>query len=180
MHLESIARKRGVWWWPVASSVFSSPFPTVVEAIQEELQQYRSSEEEVKRLKKSMGIEGDSEEAFAMVTDNTAKLTSAINNLPQLLEKKRLIDVHMTVATEILNAIKSRRLDNFFEYEEKVMGHQVLDKSIQEVLTDSEFGFPDDLLRLLLIYYICSVNVSEVSSIPRRSQIGRAARRCDR
>ena len=31
-----------------------SPFPTVAEAIQEELEQYRSSEEEVKRLKASM------------------------------------------------------------------------------------------------------------------------------
>ncbi|KAL0267545.1 UNVERIFIED_CONTAM: hypothetical protein PYX00_009791 [Menopon gallinae] len=151
-----------------------SPFPTVVEAIQEELEQYRSSEEEVKRLKKSMGIEGDSEEAFAMVNDVTAKLTSTINNLPQLLEKKRLIDVHMTVATEILNAIKSRRLDNFFEYEEKVMGHQVLDKSIQEVLSDREFGYPDDMLRLLLIYYICSVNVSE-SEIEKCANILREA-----
>jgi hypothetical protein len=31
-----------------------SPFPTVAEAIQEELEQYRASEEEVKRLKASM------------------------------------------------------------------------------------------------------------------------------
>jgi hypothetical protein len=31
-----------------------SPFPIVAEAIQEELEQYRSSEEEVKRLKASM------------------------------------------------------------------------------------------------------------------------------
>jgi hypothetical protein len=31
-----------------------SPFPTVAEAIQEELEQYRSSEEDVKRLKASM------------------------------------------------------------------------------------------------------------------------------
>lgn len=65
-----------------------SPFPTVAEAIQEELEQYRSSEEEVKRLKKSMGIETESEAAFSMVSDNTAKLTSAVNSLPQLLEKK--------------------------------------------------------------------------------------------
>lgn len=33
---------------------FFSPFPTVAEAIQEELEQYKSSEEEVKRLKASM------------------------------------------------------------------------------------------------------------------------------
>lgn len=38
---------------------------------------------------------------MAMVSDNTAKLTSAVNSLPQLLEKKRLIDMHTTIATGI-------------------------------------------------------------------------------
>ncbi|KAI4463368.1 vesicle protein sorting-associated [Holotrichia oblita] len=96
-----------------------SPFPTVAEAIQEELEQYRSSEEEVKKLKSSMGIDNDTDMAMSMVTDNTAKITSAVNSLPQLIEKKRLIDMHTTVATEVLNYIKSRKLDTFFELEEK-------------------------------------------------------------
>lgn len=34
-----------------------------------------------------------------MVTDTTAKLTTAVNSLPQLLEMKRLIDMHTTIAT---------------------------------------------------------------------------------
>lgn len=76
-----------------------SPFPTVAEAIQEELEQYKSSEEEVKKLKSSMGIDNESDMALSMVSDNTAKITSAVNSLPQLLEKKRLIDMHTTVAT---------------------------------------------------------------------------------
>lgn len=75
------------------------PFPTVAEAIQEELEHYRSCEEEVKKLKSSMGIEGDNDVALSMVSDNTARLTSAVNSLPQLLEKKRLIDMHTTIAT---------------------------------------------------------------------------------
>lgn len=78
-----------------------SPFPNVAEAIQEELEQYRSSEEEVKKLKSSMGIDNESEGAVAMVTDNTAKITSAVQSLPQLLEKKRLIDMHTSLATGI-------------------------------------------------------------------------------
>ena len=45
------------------------------------------------------GIDNDSDAAMAMVSDNTAKLTSAVNSLPQLLEKKRLIDMHTTIAT---------------------------------------------------------------------------------
>jgi hypothetical protein len=76
-----------------------SPFPTVAEAIQEELEQYRSSEEEVKKLKTSMGIDGENDIALSLVTDNTAKITSAVNSLPQLLERKRLIDMHTSIAT---------------------------------------------------------------------------------
>lgn len=71
----------------------------VAEAIQEELEDYRSSEEEVKKLKSSMGIDSESDAAMSLVSDNTARLTSAVNSLPQLIEKKRLIDMHTTVAT---------------------------------------------------------------------------------
>lgn len=71
----------------------------MAEAIQEELEHYRSSEEEVKKLKSSMGIDNENEAAVAMVTDNTAKITSAVQSLPQLLEKKRLIDMHTSIAT---------------------------------------------------------------------------------
>lgn len=59
----------------------------------------RSSEAEVKKLKSSMGLDGESDLALSMVSDNTQRLTSAVNSLPQLMEKKRLIDMHTTIAT---------------------------------------------------------------------------------
>ncbi|XP_014208525.1 protein sly1 homolog isoform X1 [Copidosoma floridanum] len=137
-----------------------SPFPRVAEAIQEELEQYRTFEQEVKKLKTTMGIDNDSDEAVSMVSDNTAKLTSAVNSLPQLLEMKRLIDMHTTIATGILNAIKNRRLDTFFEIEEKIMSMQTLDRSILDVINDPECGMPEDKLRLFIIYYLCT-NLSD-------------------
>lgn len=138
-----------------------SPFPTVAEAIQEELEQYRSSEEEVKRLKASMGIDNESDVAFSMMSDNTAKLTSAVNSLPQLLEKKRLIDMHTTIATGILNAIKSRRLDTLFELEEKIMSKASLDRPLMDIISDPDLGNPEDKMRLFIIYYICSQSITE-------------------
>lgn len=138
-----------------------SPFPTVAEAIQEELEQYRSSEEEVKMLKASMGLDNESDAAFSMMSENTAKLTSAVNSLPQLLEKKRLIDMHTTIATAILNHIKTRRLDTFFEFEEKIMSKATQDKSIMEMLSDTEASTPEDKMRLFLVYYICAQSMSE-------------------
>ncbi|XP_058446351.1 protein sly1 homolog [Malaya genurostris] len=143
------------------SSHKGSPFPMVAEAIQEELEQYRSSEDEIKKLKSTMGIDGETDVAFSMVNDNTAKLTSAVNSLPQLMEKKRLIDMHTKIATAVLNFIKARRLDSFFELEEKIMSKQALDRALVDVLRDPEFGTPEDKMRLFIIYYICS-NVVDV------------------
>lgn len=134
-----------------------SPFPQVAEAIQEQLEQYRSSEDEIKRLRTSMGMDGgENDVALTMVNDNTARLTNAVNSLPQLLELKRLIDMHTKIATTILNSIKARRLDSFFELEERIMSKVALDRPLLEVLQDGEFGQPEDKMRLFVIYYICS------------------------
>ena len=137
-----------------------SPFPRVAEAIQEELEQYRVFEHEVKDLKSSMGADDDLEAEGLMVSSNTARLTSAVNSLPQLLEMKRLIDMHTTIATGILNSIKSRRLDTFFEIEEKIMSKQTLDGGILDIINDPECGLPEDKLRLFIIYYLLT-NISD-------------------
>ncbi|MEJ1286481.1 Sec1 family domain containing 1 [Cricetulus griseus] len=55
-----------------------SPFPEVAESVQQELESYRAQEDEVKRLKSIMGLEGEDEGAISMLSDNTAKLTSAV------------------------------------------------------------------------------------------------------
>ncbi|RWS30845.1 sec1 family domain-containing protein 1-like protein [Leptotrombidium deliense] len=134
-----------------------SPFPQVAEAVQEELEAYRASEDEVKRLKAAMGIDGNvSDEGVALLSDNTSKLTSAVSSLPELLEKKRMIDMHTTIATTVLSHIKNRKLDIYFETEEKILSKTVGDKSPMEILNDPESGSIEDKLRLFLLNYICS------------------------
>lgn len=138
-----------------------NPFPEVAEAVQEELEAYRASEDEVKKLKAAMGLEGEDESAISMLSDNTAKLTSAVSSLPELLEKKRLIDLHTNVATALLEEIKARKLDMYFEMEEKLMSKQTQDRSILDVIQDPEAGKPEDKLRLFIILYICSVTMTD-------------------
>ncbi|XP_011313950.1 protein sly1 homolog [Fopius arisanus] len=152
-----------------------SPFPRVAEAIQEELEQYRACEDEVKKLKSSMGIDGD-DSAYPMLQNNTARLTNAVNSLPQLLEMKRLIDMHTTIATGILNAIKSRRLDTLFEIEEKIMSRQTLDRSILDIINDPDCGTPDDKIRLFIIYYLCN-NMSDADYNKHEAALSNAG--CD-
>ncbi|XP_050346666.1 protein sly1 homolog [Nymphalis io] len=148
---------------PLWSEHKGSPFPTVAEAIQEDLDKYRSSEAEVKKLKSSMGLDADSDLALSLVSDNTQRLTSAVNSLPQLMEKKRLIDMHTTIATAILNAIKSRRLDSFFELEEKIMSKSsgVESKAVMDLITDPSAGTAEDKMRLFIIYYLCATQIMD-------------------
>lgn len=111
-----------------------------------------------------------------MVASNTARLTNAVNSLPQLLDMKRLIDMHTTIATGILNSIKSRRLDTFFEIEEKIMSKQTLDRSILDIINDPEAGTPEDKIRLFIIYYLCT-NMSEVEFNKHEAALANAG--CD-
>ena len=94
------------------------------------MESYRASEDEVKKLKTAMGVDSINDAADAAIgaagfDDHTAKITSAVSSLPELLEKKRVIDMHMNIATSVLDQIKSRKLDMFFESEEQIMGKQV-------------------------------------------------------
>ncbi|XP_067654708.1 sec1 family domain-containing protein 1-like [Haliotis asinina] len=138
-----------------------SPFPTVAEAVQEELDVYRTQEDEVKKLKAAMGLEGEDDSAISMLSDNTAKLTSAVSSLPELLEKKRLIDMHTNIATALLDQIKVRKLDIYFESEEKMMSKSVLDKTLMDLISDPEAGTPEDKVRLFIIALICGPHMSE-------------------
>ncbi|XP_077992869.1 sec1 family domain-containing protein 1-like [Glandiceps talaboti] len=139
-----------------------SPFPMVAEAVQSELESYRASEDEVKRLKSAMGLEGEDDSAISMLSDNTARITSAVSSLPELLEQKRVIDMHTNVASAILDNIKERKLDIYFEMEEKLMSKASLDKSLFDMINDPDAGQPEDKMRLFIIFYICGQSMTDV------------------
>ena len=53
-----------------------------------------------------MSEEDDPEVVPGSLADNTAKLTSAVSSLPELLEKKKRIDTHTNIATATLILIR--------------------------------------------------------------------------
>ena len=75
-----------------------SPFPQVAEAIEESLKEIKGKEDEIKSMKRELGLEGGEIEENIIsnlsLSDNTSKLTNAVSSLPQLLDNKRLIDMH--------------------------------------------------------------------------------------
>ncbi|PIC42563.1 hypothetical protein B9Z55_009599 [Caenorhabditis nigoni] len=140
-----------------------SAFPAVAEAVQGDLDAYRSSEEEIKRLKQAMGMSGESDAADEAMTtllaDTTAKLGSTVTSLPQLLEAKRLIDLHTNVATTLLDVIKERKLDVLFELEQKLLQHSPLDQPVTQFL--GSISNQEDVLRVLIIAFLCQETVNQ-------------------
>ncbi|KAK7084719.1 Sec1 domain containing protein 1 [Halocaridina rubra] len=134
-----------------------SAFPDVAAAVEKELEDYKTAETHIKGLKDDL----PDEDAIDLLSDNTARLTSAITSLPELLKKKANIDKHMSIAMALLNSIKSRKLDVFFETEEKIMGRTTLEKPLLEIIRDPECGTPKDKVRIFLIMYLCSNTVTD-------------------
>ena len=68
-----------------------------------------------------------------------------------------------SLPTALLDHIKDRKLDVFFELDEKIMGGITLDKSMRilVIVNDSENGSPQYKMRLFIIYFICSPQMSD-------------------
>ncbi|VDL65492.1 unnamed protein product [Nippostrongylus brasiliensis] len=152
-----------------------SAFPLVAEAVQEDLEAYRNSEDEIKRLKHAMGMDGTDADAAmtSLLSDTTAKLGSTVTSLPQLLEAKRLIDLHTNVATTLLDDIKQRKLDVLFELEQKILQHSPLEMPLLQLLSD--ITNPEDVLRVILINYLCQENMSKQLNFLRERGIDESA-----
>lgn len=52
--------------------------------------------------------------------------------------------MHTNIATALLEHIKQRKLDNYFEMEERLMSKATLSQSLMDVITDPEAGKPED------------------------------------
>lgn len=71
-----------------------SAFPDVAAAVEMELEEYKKADAQIKGLKNDI----PDDESIDLLSDNTAKLASAITSLPELSKKKHEIDKHMSIA----------------------------------------------------------------------------------
>lgn len=139
------------------------PFPMVAEAVEGALQAYK---DEVAELNRSAGAVGDTaiDPMTADVGDEATadKLAAAISSIPELTKKKRMIDLHTNIATALLDQIKDRGLDGYFQVEEELLSRPSnFDvERVLAILRDVR-GTPTDKLRLFLIYYLCIDNATD-------------------
>lgn len=139
------------------------PFPMVAEAVEGALQAYK---EEVAHINRSASNVGDNPVNIVLAESNEEKtankLAAAISSIPELSKKKRTIDLHTNIATALLDQIKDRGLDGYFQVEEELLSRpSTFDVGRVLALFKDMKGTPTDKLRLFLIYYLCVDSASK-------------------
>jgi sec1 family domain-containing protein 1 len=116
--------------------------------LQEELKKYK---EEAADITKKTGA-SSLEDLQADTNASAAHLKAAITLLPALRERKATLDMHMTILTALVDGVKDRELDQFYQMEETI-GEQTKAQML-EFLNDTTKGGkqPMDKLRLFLIW----------------------------
>ena len=125
------------------------PFPQVAEDIDAELTRYKDDANDVTKKTGASSLEDLQND-----TNTSAQhLKAAITLLPELRERKSILDMHMNIATALLKGIKDRQLDNFFQLEESI---SKLSKSqMMDLVKDADKGKdPLDKLRLFIIWFL--------------------------
>ncbi|KAG8168623.1 hypothetical protein KVR01_001372 [Diaporthe batatas] len=125
------------------------PFQEVAEDIDAELNRYK---EESAAITKKTGI-SDLENLDMDTSASAQHLKAALTVLPELRERKAVLDMHMNILAAILSAIQKRALNEYYSTESNVMKQtkaQVLD-----LIKDKEKGETAlDKLRLFIVWFL--------------------------
>ncbi|WCJ25456.1 SEC1 family transport protein SLY1 [Euphorbia peplus] len=141
----------------------SLEFPEVAVEIETQLNKYKRDVDEVNR--RTGGTEGAEFDGTDMI-GNTKHLMNAVNSLPELTERKQVIDKHTNIATVLLGEIKERSLDSYAKKETDMIIRGGIDRNeLLGVLRGK--GSKMDKLRFAIIYLISceTLNQSEVEAV---------------
>ncbi|XP_072966581.1 SEC1 family transport protein SLY1 [Typha angustifolia] len=149
-----------------------SPFPKVAEEIEIQLSKYKQDVDDVNRRTGGKdGIEFDGTDLIG----NTKHLMNAVNSLPELTERKKMIDKHTNIATVLLGHIKERSLDGYYDCENDMLTKGSVDRNMLLGFLKGK-GTKEDKLRLAIIYLLSfeappSTELEQIEAALRESEV---------
>lgn len=127
-----------------------SPFPKVAEEIESQLAKYKQDVDEVNR--RTGGKDGAEFDGTDLI-GNTKHLMNAVNSLPELTERKKVIDKHTNIATVLLGKIKERSIDSYCTIEDDMLTKANVDRGALLGLLKGK-GTKEDKIRLAITYLL--------------------------
>ncbi|ODV84637.1 hypothetical protein CANARDRAFT_29159 [[Candida] arabinofermentans NRRL YB-2248] len=125
----------------------SLPFPDAVENVEKELAKYT---EEARELTTKTGY-SSIKEINPNDQHDTQHIQEAIKALPELTARKNIIDMHMTVLTDLIKELDSKNLDSFFEIEQNVNDPNTQKRFLELLKTNKQSSNKNDKLRTYII-----------------------------
>lgn len=110
------------------------PFPQVAEDIDVELTRYKQEANDITKKTGASSFEDLDNDTSA----SAQHLKAAITLLPELRERKAVLDMHMSILQGVLAGIGDRKLDTYYQMEEDIM--KTTKAQILELINDETKG----------------------------------------
>lgn len=128
----------------------SLPFPDAVENVEIELNNYTN---DAKIITSKTGYSSINE-IDLNDQSNTKHIQEAIKLLPELTHRKNIIDMHMTVLSNLIKELESKNLDSFFEIEQNLNNVKIQKQLLDLLSINSKCDNSLDKLRTFIIIYL--------------------------
>jgi hypothetical protein len=124
-----------------------SLFPDAIDANEEEMKQVTRKEEQIRAQT------GGSD----ALMNGTKDLVAAVDTLPALVEKKKMLEVHTNIFHAAFEGVTKRHIPSYSMLEQKLIDGSHVDKAeVLQLLSSTEMGTLADKMRLLMIYFLSS------------------------
>ncbi|RLN59013.1 hypothetical protein BBJ28_00006811, partial [Nothophytophthora sp. Chile5] len=124
-----------------------SLFPDAIDANEEEMKQVTRKEEHIRAQT------GGSD----ALMNGTKDLVAAVDTLPALVEKKKMLEVHTNIFHAAFEGVTTRHIPSYSMLEQKLIDGSHVDKAeVQQLLSSVDMGTLADKMRLLMVYFLSS------------------------
>ncbi|GAB9467923.1 Sec1 family transporter sly1 [Globisporangium polare] len=145
-----------------------SLFPDAIDANEEEMKLVTRKEEQIR-------VRTGGNDALL---NGTKDLVAAVDTLPMLMEKKKMLEIHTNIFHAAFEHVTARHVPSFSMLEQKLIDGSHSDKNeLLQLLSSAETGSLADKMRLLMIYYLTSgASGSEIAEFENAFQQYASAR----